>query len=166
MTPPNERNEGVSRELVVIGIGTEFRGDDAAGLAVLRALRSIELPDFVRLAECSGDGIELMNLWAGADRVLLVDCVSAKIPPGSILTLDLLHEPPPPHWRTSTHTMGVSEAVALARSIGSLPSSLTLYGIQGAAFEQGRGLSPTVRIAVERVAVLIELELLSELSRI
>ncbi len=155
----------VKERLLIIGIGTEMYGDDAAGLAVVRSLRSIELPPFVRIVEFAGDGGSLINLWAKEDRVILSDCVSAQTSPGTIMAIDLLHGTLPSHWRPSTHSFGVSEAVGLARAMGSLPSSLMLYGIQGRTHEHGNGLSPEVRVAVEKVAAMIEVELLEVLER-
>lgn len=154
----------MKERLLIIGIGTEMYGDDAAGLAVVRSLRSIELPPSIRIIEFTGDGVSLINLWTDEDRVILIDCVSAQTLPGTIMAIDLLHGTLPTHWRPSTHSFGVSEAVGLARVMGSLPSSLMLYGIQGKSHELGHGLSPEVRVAVEKVAAMIELELLAVLE--
>lgn len=153
------------KQLLVIGIGTELYGDDAAGLAVSRSLRSIELPRFAEIVEFSGDGTSLINLWEDAGAVILIDCVSAQTLPGTIVAIDLLHGSLPPHWRRSTHNFGLAEAIELARIMGRLPASLMLYGIQGKTVDQGHGLSPEVRIAVEKVAAMIELELLAALDR-
>ncbi len=155
----------VNEQLLIIGIGTELYGDDAAGLAVIRSLRSIELPPLVKIVEFSGDGASLINLWEDEVRVILIDCVSAQTLPGTVVAIDLLHGTLPPHWRPSTHSFGLAEAVGLARVMGRLPSSLTLYGIQGRTHEHGHGLSPEVRVAVEKVAAMIELELLTALER-
>ena len=150
--------------LLIVGIGTEMYGDDAAGLTVARSLKSIELPPAVRIVEFSGDGASLINLWEDEERVVLIDCVSAQTVPGTIMAIDLLHGGLPSHWRPSTHSFGVAEAVELARIMGRLPSSLMLYGIQGKVHDHGRGLSPDVRVAVEKVAAMIELELLTSLE--
>jgi hypothetical protein len=49
--------------------------------------------------------------------------------------------------------------------MGRLPASLMLYGIQGGTLEHGPVLSPEVRVAVEKVAAMIELDLLDALDR-
>jgi hypothetical protein len=61
---------------------------------------------------------------------------------------------------SSTHAFGVGEAVELARALGTLPGRLALYGIEGAEFVAGEGLSAEVQAAVEPAAqaVLEELE--------
>jgi len=152
-------------QLLIVGIGTERCGDDAAGLAVARSLHSIELPGFVKIAEFSGDGASLINVWEDAATVILIDCVSAQTLPGTIVAIDLLHGSLPPHWQPSTHNFGLVEAIEFGRVMGRLPASLMLYGIQGKSYEHGRGLSPEVRVGVEKVAAMIELELLAALDR-
>ena len=47
---------------LVIGIGNDFRGDDAAGLMVARRLRGTPLHD-VEIVESAGDAAALMELW-------------------------------------------------------------------------------------------------------
>jgi hydrogenase maturation protease len=164
-THSGKKGTEVNERLLIIGVGTEMYGDDAAGLAVVRSLRSIELPPFVRVVEFTGDGASLINLWTDEDRVIIIDCVSAQTAPGTIMAIDLLHGALPSHWRPSTHSFGLSEAVGLARALSSLPSSLMLYGIQGRSHAHGHGLSPEVRVAVEKVAAMLEIELLEELER-
>lgn len=56
----------------VIGIGAEDRGDDAAGLLVARLLQ-VAVPPGVEVYECAGDAGRLLELFEGADRVVLVD---------------------------------------------------------------------------------------------
>ena len=46
---------------------------------------------------------------------------------------------------SSTHALGLADAVELARSLGRLPQRVVVYGIEGAAFEFGNGLSAAGR---------------------
>ena len=52
--------------------------------------------------------------------------------------------------------MSLAESVELARALGSLPSHLNLYGVEGVDFELGEGLtaevSSGVSALVERIA--------------
>jgi hydrogenase maturation protease len=77
--------------LLIIGIGTEFSGDGAAGLAVARSLHSIELPRFVKVIEFSGDGVSLINAWDENTRVILIERVLTQTSPGTIVAIDLLY---------------------------------------------------------------------------
>ena len=65
---------------------------------------------------------------------------------------------PPLRSSSSTHAVGVGEAIELARVVGRLPSRIVVYGIEGSRFETGAALSAEVAAAVGRVvdAVLHE----------
>jgi hydrogenase maturation protease len=151
--------------LLIIGIGTEHAGDDAAGIAVARSLHSIELPGFARVIEFSGDIGLLMNTWDGTAHVILIDCISTQTSCGAIVAIDLHHGSYPSQWQTSLHAVNFAKAIELARVIGRLPASLMLYAIQGEPHENRQALSPEVRVAVEKVAAMIELDLLDALDR-
>ncbi len=64
--------------IVVIGIGNEFRGDDAVGIVVARALLEGPLPSFVRVVEAGLAGPSLLDMWMGADLAIVVDAVRVE----------------------------------------------------------------------------------------
>jgi hydrogenase maturation protease len=61
-----------------------------------------------------------------------------------------------------THTFGLADVIELARALDGLPSRLAGYGVEGAAFEFGTGLSPDVESAVQSVTS----QLLRELNSV
>ena len=69
---------------------------------------------------------------------------------------------PPALAGSSTHLLGLADAVELARALGRLPATTVVYGIEGAAFDTGTGLSQPVAAAAERVAAAIRRELEDE----
>jgi hydrogenase maturation protease len=127
----------------VIGLGNAARGDDAAGLIAARRLNGVEH---------EGDPLALLDVWDGAESVVVIDAVRSGAVPGTIHRFDAA-EPLPAALRssTSTHAVGLAEAVELARALGRLPARLTVYGIEGERFEAGTGLTPAVSAAVEAV---------------
>lgn len=135
----------------VVGVGNAWRQDDGAGLAVARRLRG-ELPPEVEVLEWEGEPVGLLDVFAEADAVVLVDAVSSGTPAGTVHRLDAGAGPLPARlFRGSTHALGLAEAVELARALGRLPRRLTVYGIEGERFEAGEGLSPPVARAVKSV---------------
>jgi hydrogenase maturation protease len=138
---------------LVIGAGNDARRDDGAGLAVARHLRAAGLD----AREARGDLSALADLWRDTDRVILVDAVCSGAPPGTLHCFDALHAPLPAVFaRASTHALGLAEAVELARALGRLPATLTVYGIEGAEFDMGEGLSPRVAEAIGRAVAAIK----------
>lgn len=135
----------------IIGVGNEFRGDDAVGPVAARCLANLGLPG-VEVEVASGEGADLMERWKGADTVILIDAVRSGAPPGTVHRIDASRETVPGSFFSySTHAFSVAEAVELARRLGLLPKGVTLYGIEGLDFSTGQGLTPPVEEALGNV---------------
>ncbi len=135
----------------VVGIGQRFAGDDAVGLAVAERVRALA-PAGVEVLELD-DASHLVDLLEGPGRVVLVDALVGGDEPGRV------HSLPPEalEWgglrALSTHGMGVTEAIALARALHPRSARPWIVGIEIAApdaFETR--LSPEVFAAVDRAA--------------
>jgi hydrogenase maturation protease len=143
----------VTRPLV-IGLGRADRGDDGIGLEVARlCAHRFGAAVEVVLSEQPAD---LMEAWAGRERVVVVDAVRSGARQGTIHVVDLGAEPassgegrPRPAAQGGTHALGLDEVVGLARVLGSLPRQLLLVGVEVSSFEYGSALSPAVADAVE-----------------
>jgi hydrogenase maturation protease len=138
----------------VLGIGNQYRGDDAAGLLVVRALRAAGAAQDWDLLELSGEGAGLIDAWEARPCVVLVDAIAlGGAPAGTVLRYDdPAALPPDTELRCSSHAFGVGAALALAEVLGRLPPALVLYGINGQAFAQGAAMTPAVGDAIARVA--------------
>jgi hydrogenase maturation protease len=55
----------------------------------------------------------------------------------------------------STHSLGVADAIGLARALGTLPLRLVIYAIEAAHSLDGEPLSPEVDHAVHEVVALV-----------
>jgi hydrogenase maturation protease len=137
---------------LVIGIGNADRGDDAAGLAVARRVRAATAPREVTVAELIGDQLGLLDAWDGVKEVYVIDAVCSGGAPGTVYRFDGAQLLDARFRHRGTHTLSLADVIELARALGRLPARLTGYGIEGAAFELGAGLSPEVAAAVEAVA--------------
>jgi hydrogenase maturation protease len=126
----------------VIGIGNDWRRDDGAGLEVARRLGGIQL---------DGEPIGLVAAFAGDDDVVVVDAVSSGARPGTLHVFDAsaARLPTELFGSSSTHALGLAEAIEIARSLGRLPTRVRVVGIEGALFDYGLGLTPEVEAAVE-----------------
>ncbi len=135
--------------IAVVGIGSELRGDDAAGIGVARAL-AIRLGDLphVRVIDA---GVAPENQTGPLRRfdpalVILVDAALMGEPPGAVRWLD---------WRetdglsASTHTLPpYLLGKFLAEDLG---CGVALIGIQPAGNDLGAPLSAPVEAAVAEV---------------
>ncbi len=151
----------MDHNILVIGIGNRFRNDDGLGLVVAGKLKG-RVPDNVEVAECADDGTNLVERWSGFTFVIAIDALSSGAPPGTIERIDLRTDAiPSEKFHCSTHAFGLSASVELARSLGTLPEQLVIYGIEGVDFAMGEVLSPVVRESADRVVSLIQNEIKS-----
>ncbi|CBG68206.1 Putative hydrogenase maturation protease [Streptomyces scabiei 87.22] len=137
------------RRISVIGVGNEFRRDDGVGWAAVARLREraedLPLPSDTVLATCDGDPGRLIGLWEDAGLAVVVDAAHAHPgSPGRVHRLELGAGHPARSGATSSHGLGLGEAVELARLLGRLPGRLVVYAVEGADGSIGTGLSPAV----------------------
>ena len=135
-------------EVLVIGVGNDYRGDDAAGLIVARRLRELNLPD-VRVIESDGEFTRLMEAWQDAENVILIDAMQSGAAPGTIHRFEATEQKLPASvLQSSTHAFGVAEAMAMAQALGRLPRRFIVCGIEGQHFAMGAPLSAEVARAI------------------
>jgi hydrogenase maturation protease len=149
--------------VVVIGVGNDLRADDAAGLEVAR-----RLPDEpgIGVTAYPGEAIDLLELWSGADAVVVVDTVRTDAATGTIHRFDATSDPLPlPLQGSSSHAISVAEAIELARTLGTLPQRVIVYGVEGARFVLAGQLSDDVERAINPVADAVREEARALLAR-
>jgi hydrogenase maturation protease len=143
--------------VTVIGVGNAYRSDDAAGLVVARRLRARG----VDAVEQEGEPVALLEAFADRDAVVVIDAVRSGAAPGTVHRVDVSERPLPAELggASSTHAVGVGEAIELARVLNRLPPRVVVFGVEGERFEAGTGLSAAVTAAVDPLvdAILAEL---------
>ena len=152
--------------LKVIGVGNEWRGDDAVGLLVARRLKEDQLPR-VSFAECRGTVTAVRAAWKDAAGVIMVDAVVSGGRPGAIYRFDA-HDAGVPVQLSrspSSHGWGVAEALALGQVFQELPPFLIIYGIEGQHFGPGQEVSQEVEAAIPEAVHRIRREIQAWLGR-
>ncbi len=150
--------------VLVVGLGSPDRGDDAVGLHVARAVAALA-DQRVEVVE-HGDPTDLVELWGDRDRVVVVDAVRSGegAVPGTLRILETgagLAPLTEGAWEQTglggTHAFGLATAVELARALHRLPAHLRVVGVEAAGFEHGAPLSSAVAAAVPgAVAAVLE----------
>ncbi len=145
----------------VIGLGNPMRGDDGVGVRVTQALMAENLPDGVQVVEGGTQGLGLVSLMEGWQRVILVDAADMGQDPGQFVRFtpqearllgDDLH--------LSAHEAGLRDALLLAQALNLLPDEIVIYGVQPARLTWDDGLSPQVEAAIPALvgSILDELQ--------
>ncbi len=154
-----------SLNLVVAGLGSRYRGDDAVGPLVAQLCASAT--DGVRDVGPLEEPLDLLGRFDGADLAIVIDAVRYGAPIGSVQVLDVDissstagdgGEPAV----TSTHGIGLVGVLRLARAVGQAPRRLVVVAVEGEAFDLGSemsaGVAAAVPTAVAAVVALIERE--------
>jgi hydrogenase 3 maturation protease len=134
---------------VVIGIGSEFNGDDAAGIEAVRRLQ-VDLAGVENLLALDG-GAAPENATAPIRRfapglVIMIDCAAMEAAPGTIAWLKMEDLD---GLSASTHTLPPS---VLAKYLqAELGCDVGLIGIQPESLAFGAPLSAAVSRAVDEV---------------
>jgi hydrogenase maturation protease len=136
---------------LIIGVGNPHRGDDAAGLITAQRLRA-QSPYHLQIIEQTGEAAALIESWKDANPVIMIDAVHSGSRPGTIHRFEANEHPiSTSSPRSSSHTLGVAEAIEMARALHRLPSRLIVYGIEGKNWGVGDALSPQVEEAIAEV---------------
>lgn len=127
-------NPPPSAKTAIIGIGSPFE-DDIAGWSAVDVLAEeswvktrLEAGTLV-LHKLDRPGMELLEYMCGHEHVILIDgVVSVKHSPGMILKLkpEELEQMQAP---VSSHGIGVAEALAMGKVLGTLPPRLEVWGV-------------------------------------
>ena len=142
----------------VIGVGNEIAGDDAAGPAVIAALRQRRLPECVELISAGADALGVIEYLEDDCDAIIVDAVHMGKAPGTVLTF------PVERARVlvksdafSLHGVGLSYALNLADKLG-LPARVTIVGIEPESVQPGQPMAGVVSKAVpEAVAAVMNI---------
>jgi hydrogenase maturation protease len=140
----------------IIGIGNDFRSDDAAGLLVARKLKEL-YPDF-DIIESDGNGVDLLSIFQEYDKVIIIDAAIADNPEdvGQIKEIKVT-----PDFNFSdlkiysSHSFSLLEALKMGKQLSILPEELYLYLILSKNFSFGQEISPEVKVAIEKILDII-----------
>jgi hydrogenase maturation protease len=145
---------------LVIGVGHPDRGDDAAGLVVAEQLRKLGYTALT-IRTCTSDAAQLMDMWQQSSRIIMVDAVCSGTPLGTVQNIEVNDGPlPEAYCHASTHSLGLAEAVEMARTMNLLPPRMVIIGIEGVSFELGAPMNEATtkgcKEAVRQIIALTE----------
>jgi len=135
--------------VVVVGVGNEVRGDDAAGVEVLKILQKNLKSESILLLDGGTvpENFTLQIKHFKPSHVILVDATNFEAKPGEVV----IAEPSAIKGHSvSTHTIPLSVLSGYLRD--QTGAATILVGIQPASVRMGAGMSDCVRISVQKVA--------------
>ena len=150
--------------MIVIGIGQQMRGDDAAGVQVVQRWAA-QHPErlsvsHVEMALTPLPGLGLLDQLSGYQYAVLVDAVlgGPGVSPGALLQLTPKALAGFTGGAGSAHSWGVAESFQLAEVMGDrdLPDQITILGIGGKQVQLGAEMSPEVAEVIPEAVALLD----------
>jgi len=147
----------------VLGLGNILLSDEGVGVRVVeRLLEQYDFPEGVRVMDGGTLGLDLLPYVEDASRLLVVDAVQARKPPGTLVRM-VGGEIPMflDASKVSPHQEGLQDLLAVAVLKGYLPDEVVFWGAQIESLGVGLELSAPVAAQVDALAgkVLEELAL-------
>ena len=145
---------------IVLGIGNTILSDEGVGVRAALALEQrYDMPDDVSVVDGGTAGMELLDLIAGVDLLIVLDTVKTGGPAGSIVRLSAEHVPVFFRKKLSPHQIGLCDVLAALEFSGGLPAEVIVLGVEPGTLELGTELTDTVRRRVPRLVELAAGEL-------
>ncbi|MGQ9649863.1 MAG: HyaD/HybD family hydrogenase maturation endopeptidase [Phycisphaerae bacterium] len=145
--------------ILVLGVGNILLRDEGVGVRVIEAMREMAMPPGVEVVDGGTAGADLLDIISDRHKVIVVDAMDAGLEPGTILRLraeDLASAGRP---LISLHELALTETIAAAQIVGSMPDELIIWGIQPKDIRPGDVLSAQIASSVPRLIEQILLEL-------
>jgi hydrogenase maturation protease len=145
---------GHDGSLVVIGLGNVLLRDDAVGVRVVEAMRSLAdldpeaVPWGTRLLDGGTLGLDLIRHLGGCRGLLLVDAVDLGLAPGAVTVLSGDDVTSCRGTAGAPALNGMAELVAVARLLDVWPPAVALVGVQVDSIGVGTELSPCLEGAL------------------
>jgi hydrogenase maturation protease len=133
---------------LVLALGNPLLGDEGVGLRALQALASAaDLSPSVELLDGGTAGLSLVPRLRAADRVLILDAISAGRPPGTVMQLDGEELRREGYAKMSPHQIGLEDILSASRlAVG--PEEVVVLGVEPESLGLGVGLSASVENAL------------------
>jgi hydrogenase maturation protease len=139
---------------VVLGLGNRLETDEALGALVIerlqdepRLLEGLPDPGAVRLIDGGTVGLGLLPYLMELDGLVVVDAITARAEPGTLLDLDgsslITHD-----QVMSVHELGAGELLGALHVLEAWPRRVRVIGLEPEAIELGLELSPPVEAGV------------------
>lgn len=132
--------------IAVFGIGNILLSDDGVGVhAVNRLKNDYEFRESIDLIDGGTKGLDLLPLFEGRDKVLIIDAANFKKKPGTIDTVAGDRIPAFLSSKLSVHQIGLPDMLFAAKLMEITPPEMYLIGIQPESMETGTDLSEAVK---------------------
>lgn len=141
--------------VLVMAVGNLLKQDDGFGEAVLRRLEEMELPAEVELFDAGTSAIDLMEVFNGRDKLIVLDAVRGGQEPGTLYRFSPEEVEDQALPMNTLHQVGLLETLRLGELVDCKPKSSVIIGCQPQQTDLGIGLSEAIAARVDKAAELV-----------
>jgi hydrogenase maturation protease len=129
--------------ILVLGVGNVLLTDEGIGVRTVETLlEEYRFSDNVEVVDGGTAGMELVEIIANQDHVILIDAVNTGADVGTVVTLEDEEVPALFRSRISPHQLGISDLLGVMALTGETPKNFTLFGVVPFSMATGVELSP------------------------
>jgi hydrogenase maturation protease len=143
------------KKINVVGLGNILFGDEGFGVEAVRALEtSGEYPESVSFIDGGTQGIYLLDYFESCDALLVFDSIIPRDFEQKVYLYRNEELPAFIHRKMSSHQMGLSELLCVAKLHGRVPGEIVLIGAPPLNLELGSGLTDVMRSHLESAVAM------------
>ncbi|HID89929.1 MAG TPA: hydrogenase maturation protease, partial [Anaerolineae bacterium] len=118
---------------LILGVGNILLSDDGVGVHVVRRLEEVaEFPPEVEVLDGGTKGMDLLHYLEGVSRLIIIDAVETKGPPGTLARLTGDQVPAHLSLKMSPHEIGLPDMLFAAQLRDIYPEEVVILGVQPA----------------------------------
>lgn len=136
------------RRIVILGIGSSIRSDDAVGMEVVKCLKKKKMKNVLLIsADTNPESFTGPIRRFSPSHVLMIDAAHMSVEPGTgkLIPIELIRK-----GSISTHHLPLSELATFIKE--TMNAKVALLGIQPKNLSIGSVLTPELRNAAERIS--------------
>jgi hydrogenase maturation protease len=145
-------------KILVVGVGSVLRGDDAVGVRVIDELEKQDLPKEINIHRGDISGLDLLKIIPGHERAIIIDAADMKEAPGTIriFSFNEIREAGFSNM-LSTHGMTLLETLTLAEKLDlNKTCEMTIIGIQPEDVSFNLDMSPLIKGKIQEIVETVK----------
>lgn len=153
------------KKVRVVGIGNLVMHDDGLGPHLIQMLEGMgDVPDGVELIDGGTHSYDLVEFFADADAVIIVDALKFEQEPGTIYRAPFKElRGDPINEAKSVHELNFIDAINMVNMLGHDPEVI-VFGMEPKTIDVSMDLSPELEAKLPRLAELVKAEISRLLS--
>ncbi len=142
--------------IAVIGLGNILLRDEGVGVHVTNTIKQgYTFSPYVEIIDGGTMGLDLLPLFEGRDKILIVDAVDFGREPGYVGIIKNEDIPSALNSKLSVHHIGLSDVLFASKLMGISPLEICLIGIQPESLDVGLDMTEEIKGKIETVIDLI-----------